>query len=184
MNRRRNRLFSYYSPPRVQMQAVRRAGQPAFMPRSANTAGAEASMGIDALCICCSLRKDSTARQGGRGCRLSLPTRRASPPRPLGRKRVLWEAMRLVWAVACVRTAPRRRRACNRVQPGGPARNHAPPCGRRGVLWEAMRFIMRGDFYGKSRAGGAKRVQAQPANPRRGKSYGKQCVFYNARGFY
>ena len=40
-------------------------------------------------------------------------------------------------------------------QPGGPARNHAPPCGRRGVLWEAMRFIMRGDFYGKSRAGGA-----------------------------
>ena len=110
MNRRRNRLFSYYSPPRVQMQAVRRAGQPAFMPRSANTAGAEASMGSDALCMCCSLRKDSTARQGGRGCRLSLPTRRASPPRPLGRKRVLWEAMRLVWAVACVRTAPRRRR--------------------------------------------------------------------------
>ena len=149
MNRRRNRLFSYYSPPRVQMQAVRRAGQPAFMPRSANTAGAEASMGIDALCICCSLRKDSTARQGGRGCRLSLPTRRASPqscaalwaaggsmgsdafynargllweiPRrrreegagsacqPAARK-ILWEAVRLVWAVACVRTAPRRRR--------------------------------------------------------------------------
>ena len=173
MNRRRNRLFSYYSPPRVQMQAVRRAGQPAFMPRSANTAGAEASMGIDALCICCSLRKDSTARQGGRGCRLSLPPRpfrqnlwkillfhgfsatiklkpqagqstppvraeespmgssapclgcclrKDSPPpkarlkagsacRTLRAQRVLWEAVRLVWAVACVRTAPRRRRA-------------------------------------------------------------------------
>ena len=42
-------------------------------------------MGIDALCICCSLRKDSTARQGGRGCRLSLP------PRPF--RQNLWKIL-------------------------------------------------------------------------------------------
>ena len=116
---------------------------------------------------------ESNAFYSVRGLLLkSLPVRAevqaGSACRTLRAQRVLWEAMRLVWAVACVRTAPRRRRelhagstrgaeegAGSACQPGGPARNHAPPCGRRGVLWEAMRFIMRGDFYGKSRAGGA-----------------------------
>ena len=115
MNRRRNRLFSYYSPPRVQMQAVRRAGQPAFMPRSANTAGAEASMGIDALCICCSLRKDSTARQGGRGCRLSLP------PRPF--RQNLWKILLFHGFSATIKLKPQA------GQPTPPVRAEESPMG-------------------------------------------------------
>ena len=77
-----------------------------------STRGAENPMGSDAFYNARgSFYWKIPRHRRGRGCRLSLPTRRASPPRPLGRKRVLWEAMRLVWAVACVRTAPRRRRA-------------------------------------------------------------------------
>ena len=112
-------------------------------------------------------------------------------------QRILWEAMRLVWAVACVRTAPRRRRELH----AGSTRRASPHLCRallaRRVLWEAIHFIMRGDFFGQPRAEGAncmrvqpaarKRVQAQPANPagqpaimRRpvggGGFYGKRCV--------
>ena len=54
-----------------------RAGQPAFMPRLANTAGAGVSMGSDALRLGCNLHEGNPARQGGRGCRLSLPDQSA-----------------------------------------------------------------------------------------------------------
>ena len=97
------------------MQAVRRAGQPAFMPRSANTAGAEASMGIDALCICCSLRKDSTARQGGRGCRLSLP------PRPF--RQNLWKILLFHGFSATIKLKPQA------GQPTPPVRAEESPMG-------------------------------------------------------
>ena len=52
-----------------------RAGQPAFMPRLANTAGAEVPMGSGALRLGCNWHEKNPARQGGKGCRLSLPAR-------------------------------------------------------------------------------------------------------------
>ena len=121
---------------------------------------------------------ESNAFYSVRGLLLkSLPVRAevqaGSACRTLRAQRVLWEAMRLVWAVACVRTAPRRRRELH----AGSTRRASPHLCRallaRRVLWEAIHFIMRGDFFGQPRAEGAncmrvqpaarKRVQAQPA---------------------
>ena len=65
-------------PPRpvgancTRVQPARRV-KPAFMPRPASTAGAGVSMGSDALRLGCNLHEGNPARQGGRGCRLSLP---------------------------------------------------------------------------------------------------------------
>ena len=47
-----------------------RAGQPAFMRRHM---AATASMGSGALCVGCNWHEKNPARQGGKGCRLSLP---------------------------------------------------------------------------------------------------------------
>ena len=66
-------------------------------------------------------------------------------------RRLLWEAVRFVWAVTGIRTAPPVRAeegagsACGRrVKPGGPARFHAAPRqygGRGGFFWAAVRFV-------------------------------------------
>ena len=79
-------------------------------------------------------------------------------------RRLLWEAVCFVWAVTCVRRIPRRRRgrACRLSLPGQPAFMLRARRARR-VLWEAVRFIMREGFFGKSRAGGAKKLRVQPA---------------------
>ena len=84
---------------------------PAFMRRhmaAGDSMGSDASYNerrllweVGTLCLGCILRKDSSARQGGRGCRLSLPhlphARRAG---------FLWEAVCFVQAVTGVRIVP------------------------------------------------------------------------------
>ena len=80
------------------------ADQSAFMPRLANTAGAEDSMGSGTLCMGCNWRKDSSARQGGKGCRLSLRRGRAYGFNPPGGLNPLSSA--LAASAACGRTSP------------------------------------------------------------------------------
>ena len=98
-------------------------------------------MGSDTLCISCNWRKGGPVRFYAR-----LPH-----PRGAGvsmgsdtfynKRRLLWEAVRLVWAVTCVRTAPRPVGAnCVQAQPAGPVRVYAAhkgaevPMGSRYVL--------------------------------------------------
>ena len=78
----------------------------------------------------------------------SLPVRAevqaGSACRTLRAQRVLWEAMRLVWAVACVRTAPRRRRELH----AGSTRGAEEGAGR--IESAIMRRpVGGGGFYGK-----------------------------------
>ena len=69
-----------YNEQALLLEAVRfvwavtcvRAGQPAFMRRHM---AATASMGSGALCVGCNWHEKNPARQGGKGCRLSLPAR-------------------------------------------------------------------------------------------------------------
>ena len=72
-------------------------------------------MGSGALCISGILHEKTPARQGGKGCRLSLRRGRAcgfNPPafkrtcRIRGVRRLLWKAVRLLWAVTCMRRTP------------------------------------------------------------------------------
>ena len=89
---------------------------------------------------------------------------------PYNERRLLWKAVRLVFAVTCVRTAPRPVGAnCVQAQPAGPVRFYAAPrqyggrgriesafmprlastAGGGGFLWAVIRPIMSGGFYGK-----------------------------------
>ena len=142
-----------------------RAGQPAFMPRLANTAGAGVSMGSDALRLGCNLHEGNPARQGGRGCRLSLPGQPAfmRAYRIRGARRFLWEvihsiisggfygkSVRFVWAVTCMRTAPR------------------PP------YWRGAAWVQAQPAARKSMQAQPARFQARLPHPRRAKdSYGR-----------
>ena len=80
-------------------------------------------MGSGALRLGCNLRKENPAPQARHGCRLSLPAPRgrevyAGSTRPAGQpafmrtcrirgvRRLLWKAVRLLWAVTCVRRPP------------------------------------------------------------------------------
>ena len=86
-------------------------------------------------------------------------------------RRVLWKAMHfIVCGDSLGKPAASRecgRRACNRVQPGGPARIYAPPYGGGRFPMGSDTVLWRGASFGKRRAAGAKRVQAQPAGPAR-----------------
>ena len=80
-------------------------------------------MGSGALRLGCNLRKENPAPQARHGCRLSLPAPRgrevyAGSTRPAGQpafmrtcrirgvRRLLWKAVRLLWAVTCMRRTP------------------------------------------------------------------------------
>ena len=111
-------------------------------------------MGSGALRLGCNLREKTPAPQARIACRLSLPRARrtgearksmqAQPAAACGdsmgsdtfynKRRLLWEAVRFVWAVTGKRTAPRRRRE---LREGGPARFQARLPHSRGArfLW-------------------------------------------------
>ncbi len=106
-------------------------------------------MGGDTLCICCNWHEKNPARQGGKGCRLSLPDQSAFMRRhmaaevPMGsdtaynERRLLWKAVRFVCAVTYIRTAPRPVGAnCMQAQPAEPVRFYArlPHARRAGGL--------------------------------------------------
>ena len=79
-------------------------------------------------------------------------------------RRFLWEAVRFVQAVSCVRRIPRRRRelragsACGAEEGAGSACRAGQPAfmrayrirGARRFLWEVIQSIISGGFYGKS----------------------------------
>ena len=140
-------------------------------------------MGSGALCICCNWHEDSPARQGGRGCRLSLPhlphPRRAAVPMgsdaSYNEQALLWKVIRFVFAVSCVRRTPRppywrgaeegAGSACRAIWRRRLLWKAVRSIGRR-LLWEAVRFVCAVTCVRTApRPVGANCVQAQPAGP-------------------
>ena len=142
--------------------------QSAFMPRPANTAGAG---GLNPL---------SSALAACAACGRTSPRLCAA----IWRRRLLWGAVRFVWAVTYIRTAPRPVGAnCVQAQPaasydGGDSMGSDTSYNEQALLREAVRLVQAVTCVRTApRPVGANCVQAQPAaSYDGGGSCGKRCV--------